>query len=35
MERNIGLIASFNMGPIWGQQDQGGTYVGPMSFAFC
>ena len=34
MERNIGLIASFTMGPIWGQQDQGGTHVGPMSFAF-
>ena len=22
-----------NMGPIWGRQDPGGTYVGPMNFA--
>ena len=21
------------MGPIWGQQDPGGTHVGPMNFA--
>ena len=21
-----------NMGPIWGQQDPGGTHVGPMNF---
>ena len=21
------------MGPIWGQQDPGGPYVGPMNFA--
>ena len=22
-----------NMGPIWGRQDPGGPYVGPMNFA--
>ena len=22
-----------NMGPIWGRQDPGGSYVGPMNFA--
>ena len=22
-----------NMGPIWGQQDPGGSHVGPMKFA--
>ena len=22
-----------NMGPIWGRQDPGGPYVGPMIFA--
>ena len=22
-----------NMGPIWGQQDPGGPYVGPMNLA--
>ena len=22
-----------NMGPIWGRQDPGGPYVGPMDFA--
>ena len=23
------------MGPIWGRQDPGGPYVGPMNFAIC
>ena len=24
-----------NMWPIWGRQDPGGPYVGPMNFAIC
>ena len=27
------MIHGANMGPIWGRQDPGGFYVGPMSFA--
>ena len=25
-------IARFNIGPIWGRQDPGGSHVGPMNF---
>ena len=38
-ERNLLLTGSdskvhgANIGPIWGRQDQGGPYVGPMNFA--
>ena len=24
-----------NMGPTWGQQDPGGSHIGPMNFAIC
>ena len=26
-------VPGTNMGPIWGRQDPGGPYVGPMNFA--
>ena len=26
-------VQGANMGPIWGRQDSGGPYVGPMYFA--
>ena len=28
-----GKVHGANMGPIWGRQDPGGPYVGPMNFA--
>ena len=35
MKRNIpdNKVRGDNIGPIWGQQDQGGPNVGPMDFA--
>ena len=28
-----GKVHGVNMGPIWGQQEPGGPYVGPLNFA--
>ena len=30
-----GKVHGANMGPIWGQQDLGGSHIGPMNFAIC